>query len=177
MSQLALARFENQRLRIENSGTTVDLPNDNVARLMYYLHCISCLLDDCVPANLTNYRLYRSLTQRERLMVIGLALELTPDKVPLFIPVSRLPEDKSNMFLKFSSLSETLTALGIQSGGAAMMALQRQVGSSQKLIEVMAYTQGWLNRNYLNPLMEIRSEMQREQATARRNSSSGCTLL
>ncbi|PAA63994.1 hypothetical protein BOX15_Mlig009332g1 [Macrostomum lignano] len=174
MSQLALAQFENQRLRIENSGTTVDVPNDNVARLMYYLHCISCLLGDCVPANFTNYRLYRSLTQRERLLVIGLAVELTPDKVPVFIPVSSLPDGKSNVFLKFSSLTETVTALGIRAGGAEMMALQRQAGRGQQLIEVMAYTQGWLNRNYLSPLMAIRSEMQREQS---RRQSSGCSLL
>lgn len=171
-NQAALARFQSRQLQVEDVSVNASVPSDSVARLMYYLGCVSGVLDGCVPSNLTNYRRYGSLSPSERALVIRLACELSPDKVPLFIPVSNLPEGNSNMFFKFSSLEQTVTALGIRAGGAEMMALQRSIGNKQRLIEVMAYTQQWLNKNYLEPLMDIKAQMDRQS-----RSSSGCVLL
>ena len=81
MNQAALVRAQNTRLHVEATGRSTSVPNNNIARLMYYLRSLSSIMDNCVPSNLTDYSNYYSLSSTERLMVIRLAVELSPDKM------------------------------------------------------------------------------------------------
>uniref|UniRef100_A0A1I8J2K3 Ras-associating domain-containing protein n=1 Tax=Macrostomum lignano TaxID=282301 RepID=A0A1I8J2K3_9PLAT len=152
----ALAHMQQRQLQVEKTGSRTTVPNHSVGRLMYYLKCMTDVLGDCIPAHLTNYSNCYGLSYSDRQVVIEIAREYPPSKIPLFIPVDDAG-DSSNDFLTFSSLEETITALGIQGDGEAMMALRRQV-SNQHLFKVMVYEDAWARNNYYGPLREIQRE-------------------
>ena len=71
--------IQKETVNIKNAGTSVTLPDDCFARLMYYLRSVSsCVPGLDIPANLTNYQNYRSLNSDDRKLIVHLADLLPP---------------------------------------------------------------------------------------------------
>ncbi len=76
------AVFDRMQIGIKKTGTTVTIPDNPIARLMYYFNCTcSCteIDDDASIRRLRNYSNYFSLTNDEEAKLIILCLALSPD--------------------------------------------------------------------------------------------------
>ena len=72
------ADFGYNRLKIKDETVKVVVPEDDIAKLMYYLDCVSTVLkyDGFYPYN--DYQNYKYLTSEERKLVIELAFLFNP---------------------------------------------------------------------------------------------------
>ena len=54
------------RVRFETFGTRVTVPNDNIAKLMYYLDCVLVVIEYDGSNKLTDYQHYYDLNNEEK---------------------------------------------------------------------------------------------------------------
>ncbi|CAF4245016.1 unnamed protein product, partial [Adineta steineri] len=77
-----MAVYQQSNYGIRETGTTTSVPNNDIARCMYYLKCV-CAVIDCNDANIlryTNYNNYWILSDSEDEIVYKLCLTLSPDE-------------------------------------------------------------------------------------------------
>lgn len=80
MAEGAILGFQRQNIEVEVTGTTVTVPDNNIARLMYYLHCVnSCIPGFEIPERLRRYQNYYLLSDDDRANVVAHALLLKPE--------------------------------------------------------------------------------------------------
>lgn len=132
-------------IKFEDVTTKAEVPNNDMAKLMYYLNCVNCLIDFDIPSKLRNYEKYRYLSYEEENEILCLAIILSPDefvKRKVMVPVSKLDGGLSNRFFK---ITDTKLAFHVTSeffiGG-------RQVHT----LEIMFFEIDWLERNYSDPI-------------------------
>ena len=65
-------------LNVEKIGRTVNVPNNDLARLMYYLNCVASVIQYEEDNKLTDYQNYHMLTKKEEDAVYGLAASFNP---------------------------------------------------------------------------------------------------
>jgi len=162
--------------RAEVYGTSVSIPNNNIARLMYYLKCVSGCLDDIIPSTYTNYNNYYNLTSLEKKEVVAHALLCSPELLlgKILIPLESshpILEGHTNKFLKFT---EVTTVVGV---GANIDSTIIVGGKSVEVNKVMILTKEWLISYYIDPIKaEARIldtvEPPRSSYTAKNNSYS-----
>ena len=71
------ATFGMNKLTFEDFGERTTVPNNNIAKLMYYLDCVLTVIEyDRII--LTDYKNYYVLTAEERKLVIELAILFNP---------------------------------------------------------------------------------------------------
>ena len=67
------------RVGVENTSTTVGVPNNPVARLMYYLNCMCTVLSldqmDYNIMKLVSYETYFLLTNEDKVLLLLVAVE------------------------------------------------------------------------------------------------------
>ena len=126
-------------------GNLVTIPNHPIAKLMYYLDCISTLIkyDD---NTFTDYENYNSLSDEETVSVYILAKLLNPSlfiraNIILLDP-SLLLGDSNNQFYEITD--ETI---GVHVNEEIMIG-----GKSVKVLNVMACNNNWLSTYYYNPI-------------------------
>ena len=68
-----------KNIRIKDSDKFTTIPDNTIAKLMYYLHCVSSVIDIIDPV-LTNYQNYKELTGEQLVEVYNNAKEYSPDK-------------------------------------------------------------------------------------------------
>ncbi|PAA65409.1 hypothetical protein BOX15_Mlig025960g1 [Macrostomum lignano] len=150
-----IAQVSGRRLQVTETSKRCTVPNDPIARLMYYLNCVECVSCGSFPSYMTNYANYRQLSPAQRSNIIGTARRNDPDEVLCFVEADELPDNDANKFLQLSAQEESLTAFGIRGGGQAMMGLRRQLGNRQNLIKIMVHTDSWAHNNYYQPLRQL----------------------
>ena len=110
------------RVRVDIYGEEVIVPNDNIAKLMYYLNCISTVIDYQEPNILTNFRHYARLDKQERQVVYELATLLDPqlfiDKGIFIVNKDLLPDCLPNKFVKITD--ETIIKIAPKSSKIAI---------------------------------------------------------
>lgn len=134
---------------IRETGTKVTVPNDSIARLMYYLSCCnSCL--EVLEKRLTNYQNYYSLSAAEKTAVVALAAILSPDELldNCFIPVDDNSPLLSGLSNNFYEIERATTVLGgtVRPSGVVMME-----GKRVQVRSIMVVTRGWLDKNFIKP--------------------------
>ena len=143
------------RLKVEPYGSFVTVPNNDIAKLMYYLSCVSSVIqyDD---NTFTDYQNYYKLTVEEYAAVLALASILNPQlfiEANIFIVNPNLLFDSSgNQFYKITD--ETI---GVHVNQEIMIG-----GRAVKVLNVMACNNNWLLEYYYTPINAIKRMISRK---------------
>ena len=133
---------------IETFGHLVNVPNNNIAKLMYYLDCVSTVIE-YNDNTLTDYQNYDELTIEELAAVFALATVLNPqmfiDANIFIVNPDLIPDSYDNQFYKITD--ETI---GVHVNQEIMIGEK-----AVKVKKVMACNNSWLINNYYAPLNAI----------------------
>ena len=134
-----------QNSRVYAFGERTSVPNDNVAKLMYYLYCVDIVINYNEIDRLTDYQNYDLLTKDDMVELFKLVLLFNPkifiDAGIFIIDESLLPYDLDNQFYKITD-----ERIGIYVNDEIMIG-----GRNVKVLKVMACNEDWLMRNYFTP--------------------------
>ena len=136
-----------KNVKVRAFGTTTTVPNNAIAKLMYYLDCVSAVIeyDD---RTLTDYQNYDELTGEELVAVYALAKLFHPSifiNSGIFIVDQKLLLDTNNQFYEITD--ETI---GFHANKEIMIG-----GKVRKVLKLMACNDNWLSNNYFIPIQEI----------------------
>lgn len=130
---------------IRATGTTATIPDNPMARLMYYLKSVDILVDFGIPDDLCDYRNYYNLSFDEENQVLMLATILTPDlfvKKGVMINEPRLCPDANNEFYEISDVQHAI----------AVTEEFTIAGKQVHTLRIMAFKMAWIENNYINPI-------------------------
>ena len=136
---------------IEKTGIPVTVPNDPLARIMYYLSCIESIttLDF---GFLSDYKNYKSMSSSQKDLILKAA--------KMFDPVSLV---KLNIFLVINS-QDSNEFWKINDQRLIHCNINRTLSIGQfrgNVTKIMSAPESWFNRNYYQPLREIQSSQQK----------------
>ena len=151
---------------VTGTGVLTSIPDNDIARLMYYLHCITVGVGmDILEDDLVDYRNYYRLTRNRIALVIKYALLLSPDE--LIGKLIFLDEDgdiTGSSGNEFCKISVACNIVSLQR--TALIA-----GKMQNITEVMFFKASWLNNYYIRPITRIH-----ERPVVRREKSPDCII-
>ena len=136
-----------KNITVRAFGTSTTVPNNAIAKLMYYLDCVAAVID-YEDRTLTDYQNYDELSGEQLLAVYQFAKLLNPSifiNAGIFIVDQKLLFDKINQFYEIND--ETICAhvnSEIMIGGKVV-----------KVLKLMACNDTWLSNNYYKPINEI----------------------
>jgi Zinc finger, ZZ type len=142
-----MASASRVELEVKKTGITVIIPDDDVARIMYYLQCVtvSCGLD-LLQDELVDYNNYSSLSTMNADLVFQAACLLSPDELngKVIFPDdgSNIPDGSNN---EFYSITTAAQIISLQS--SVLIA-----GQQTDVKKVMFYKPNWLAQFYTRPL-------------------------
>ena len=140
-----LSRMHVQEMDME----TVRVPDDDVARLMYYLSCVDTVIDYQEIDILTDYENYDLLTVDEMTKLFELVLIFNPkyfiEKGVFIVNEDLLPGNLSNQFYKITD-----ERIGLHVSDQMFIG-----GRTVNVLKVMACSKDWLLRNYFIPWKNI----------------------
>lgn len=139
--------FGINNLTVEPYGNVTTIPDNIVAKLMYYLDCVSNIVqyDD---NTFTDYQNYDKLNEEEIAAVFALAIVLHPQlfiDAKIFIVNPDLLIDAGNQFYKITD--ETI---GVHVNQEIMIG-----GRTVKVLNVMACNENWLTKYYYTPINAV----------------------
>ena len=146
-------------LRMEGYGNHTTVPRNDLATLMYYLHCICAVIQYDEPNKLTNYQRYYDLNKEEENAVYALAKVLNPkifiDAKVIVINPNLVPQGYSNEFYRITD-----DRVGFHVNQEIVIG-ERVV----RVLKIMACKDSWLNTNYYEPLerLSYRYNLERKQ--------------
>lgn len=162
--------LERTQLQIKKTGTTVTVPSDPRAKLMYYVKCVcSCVEveNDSQINRLKDYQSYWRLTNEEEGLLFALCLTLSPDKLigSIFIPSDKI--DSGNEFIELSAIKSQM-----------VVSDSFLIGGQQKRVQkIMLFKMNWMETFYFEPLRSIQSSRSRaRQIQQRQSSGSSCVI-
>ena len=140
------------------------IPDNNIAKLMYYLDCLVNIIDlDDGTVNLdrlTDYEHYYNLTEEEQKTVAGLCIVSNPEALEQFslllVKPELLPNGSGNEFFDIKD-----PRLGVEVPEAVTFA-----ETPVKVLKVMVCTEEWIDKYYTQP---AQSFIEEEQAKAQNN--------
>jgi hypothetical protein len=141
------ATFGMKNTTVRMFGEKVIVPDNAIAKLMYYLNCIGVVIDyqDSV---LTDFQNYDELSGEQLLAVYQLAKLLNPS---IFIQYKIFMLDQSLLINADNQFYEiTNEFVGLHATREIMIG-----GKSVKVLKLMACNSRWLNNYYYRPIQEI----------------------
>lgn len=169
-----MAFVQSNRIGFRDTTVSVTVPNNDVARLMYYLNCV-CQAIQYTDNDIDRYRSYTNwsaLSNEEVRLLLVLCLTLSPDVFnnKVFFQSDALCDDFQNKFYEISQVRHQL--LAVQSIVVA--------GRTHQVNKIMTYKMSWMRNYYLDPIQRLaqrfNSQGQRSTATARPTRSSHCVV-
>lgn len=136
------------RVGVENTSTTVGIPDNPLARLMYYLNCMCTVLSLDEPGlnRLTNYDVFFLLSDEDKVLLLLLCAKLNPvaltGKCLLLNENVRSTAGRDNEFYNINAETMTFAASESVFVGEKRVAVKK----------VMVYNSSWLYRNYIQPM-------------------------
>lgn len=143
---------------VENYGVSTVIPDDDIARLMYYLNCITVGIDlDILADDLVAYKHYRLLSPARIALVVQCALELSPDEViDKLIFRDDAGDVTRNLPNKFLNISAACSVVALDE--SVLIA-----GKVRKATKVMFFKSSWLKQYYIEPMARIARVLLRTQ--------------
>ena len=141
-----MANFFGNRMGIKAIGQRTSVPDNDLARLMYYLSCVDTVIQYHEIDRLTDYQNYDSLDVEDITVLLKLVILFNPkflvEKGIFILDESLLPNDLDNQFYQITD-----ERIGIHINNEIMVS-----GRTVKVLKVMACDEEWIFRNYINPL-------------------------
>jgi hypothetical protein len=165
-----MAMYQQSNYGIRETGTTASVPNNDVARCMYYIKCV-CSVIDCNDANIlryTNYQNYWVLSDAEDEIVYKLCLALSPDKFEdkVFFDSDAMCGSSGNNFFEISQVRNRFGVVG-----SIVIA-----GRTRQVTSIMTYKMSWMRTNYLGPMSRLADRFNPERRLMRALQESDCTI-
>ena len=165
-----MAFFQRSNVNVEVKSSPTNVPNNDVAKCMYYLKCV-CSVIDCDNQNIlryTNFQNYWKLSDEEDEVVYKLCLLLSPDEFEdkLFFDNDALCGSSGNKFYEISQVRHIVGAVG-----SVVIAGQRRQATS-----IMAYKMSWMRANYLGPMSRLADRFNPQRRLMRALNDSDCTI-
>ena len=134
------------KFSVERIGVQVQVPNTNLARLMYYLKCIFTVIQYYESNKLSDYQNYYYLTEDEKKTVLALATLFDPK---IFLEAKIFVLDNGLLTGNFGNEFFQITdeKVGVHVNQEIMIG-----GRSVKVLKIMAVKASWLQNTYYNPL-------------------------
>ncbi|CAF1256340.1 unnamed protein product [Didymodactylos carnosus] len=134
---------------IKATGLTVNVPNNDVARCMYYLSCVCNIIecDDDDIKRYCNYQNYWKLSDEEDKLVFVLCARLKPslfDDKCMF-QSDALCGDSANEFYEIGQVRNQVFAVS-----SVLIA-----GRTRRVNKIMTYKLSWMKKNYYDPMMRL----------------------
>ncbi|CAF2952854.1 unnamed protein product [Rotaria sp. Silwood2] len=165
-----MALLQRNEFGIKDIGRSVTVPNNDVAKLMYYLNCV-CFSIDCNDdpdiRRLTNYSNWSSLSVDEQKKLLVLCYALSPDvfENKVFFQSDALCQNSSNKFYEISQVRHQVLAVS-----SIVVA-----GRARQVNKIMTYKMSWMRSYYLDPMQGLARRLG-EQERQRRRESSRCVV-
>ena len=142
--------FNFNRMQVQELSThRVNVPDNDIARLMYYLSCVDTVINYQEIDRLSDYKNYASITREEFVELFNLVMILNPkffiEKGVFIINQNLLPYDLGNQFYQITD-----ERIGIHVNSEMLIG-----GRSVKVLRIMACNKDWLIRYYFNPWKNI----------------------
>jgi hypothetical protein len=135
---------------VKDTSVRTVVPNDDIARLMYYLHCIdACLQIASLDYALTDYRNYRRLSPQGRRLVVEWATLLDPRE--LIDEVIFLDDEQ----VMTATLDNAICEVSVACHLISIRSTAIVAGGVQEISKVMFFRSKWLVNNYIEPLQRI----------------------
>ncbi|XP_046857913.1 uncharacterized protein LOC124451346 [Xenia sp. Carnegie-2017] len=152
-----MALFQREQVGIKLTGTSASVPDVPKAKLMYYLGCMSAVLElDDMPREMTDYHNYHRLGEDKTTILLKFCLLLNPELLDgkCIFEANDLPS--GNEFVELSSMKTTMVAAaGIMMGG-------RNV----RVAKVMLYKPSWRRNNFDEPMAAMLQQLTSRQASS-----------
>ena len=143
------AFFNEDRIRVEAIGRTVTIPNNDIARLMYYLSCVDTVISYDELDLLSDYENYDLLNAEQKELLLKLVEILHREifiKAGIFIIDENLiPDGFNNEFYQITD-----QRIGIHINQEIMIG-----GRYVTVLKIMACNVTWLNKYYYTPIKNI----------------------
>jgi len=142
-------------VKLRDTTWGVAVPNNDIAKLMYYIHWICTCIepdDNSIISRLRDYKNYDRLSSNEEAQILALCLALSPDKLigTVFQPVTNCG-DFSNQLLELSAVkTDLLVTESLVIGG-----------HRRRILKIMRFKKSWVENNYINPLLSIERSCRR----------------
>ena len=150
---VAIGRDE---LGIKRDGVQTTVPDNDTARLMYYLnsvvHVIDCDADEDIR-RFTRYSNWATLSSVERDLLVVLCYRFSPDvfEGKVFFHSDALAGERSNEFYTISQVRHRLVA-----AESVVIA-----GRIRQVNRIMAYKMSWMRTYYLEPMQRLAQQISR----------------
>ena len=162
MSDSILVAHRNE-LSIKETGTTVNVPQNATAKLLYYLSCINGIIrlvelnvdevDYSFESMVNNYQNCQpwTRTNQEKQKVLLVARAFSPNLLEdkIFFRVADLGDSTSNKFFEINSSEITVAATDEVFIG----------GLSRKIHKIMLYKSSWLQTYYYDAIRDLDREL------------------
>ena len=136
-------------IKFEDNSRTVTVPGNDLAKLMYYLECVSSLINYSEIKQYTDYQKYYLLSSDDQAKVCAFALLFNPKlllNANIFIIEPRLlTSGTSNKFLKITD-----DRIGVHVDQEIVIE-----GRAVKVLEIMVCNESWIDKNYYKPLANL----------------------
>ena len=143
------ADLDYNSLRVEAIGRSVYIPNNDYAKLMYYLSCVFTVIQYDENSKFTDYEHYYLLTEEEEKGLMVLALLLNPklflDANIFIYEPNLIPSGYTNEFYKITD-----ERIGVHVNQEIFIA-----GRAVRVLKIMALNSSWLENNYFKPMENI----------------------
>lgn len=143
---MSLALRQNQ-IGIKRTTESATIPNNDIAKLMYYLQCVCTTIDcngDSDIQRFTNYENWQYLSLDEQRQLVVLCYTFSPDvfEGQVFFQKDELCIQYGNEFYEITQVSNHLIA-----ARSIVVA-----GRTRRVNKIMTYKMSWLRKNYLEPM-------------------------
>ncbi|CAC5417347.1 unnamed protein product [Mytilus coruscus] len=148
---MAAVVFNRKEIGITETGSLVDVPDNDTAKLMYYLSVLCSVLrledTDFNIERLSDYKNYYMLTEDEIVTLVLLCGYLSPDKMvgKCIFNSEELCQDVGNRFFTLNSSEVSFAAAENVFVGAAEVTVKK----------IMVYSMSWMRKNYINPISKM----------------------
>ena len=149
-----MALVANQsEIGLERIGTTVYVPGNPRAKLMFYLECMCVVLelDDPDIKRLTDYENHARLTVEDETRLLILCLMLSPDVLnnKCIFQDDDMCGDSNNEFYELSAVRNRL-----------LVTENILIGDQQRHVKkIMCYKMQFLHENYLLPMVALKGRL------------------
>ena len=133
-----------QSLDIKLTGKTTYVPDNNLAKLIYYLDCVTSVIQ--IEEKLPDYREYFLISEEEEKALVTLAILFNPkiliDNSLFLVGEKYVPSGKTNQFYEITN-----NEFGLHVSSEVIIG-----GVSRKVMKFMGCLPSWLDKNYYHPL-------------------------
>jgi hypothetical protein len=155
------AFIQTNEIGFKRTSVKVTVPDNDIARLMYYLNCVCTAIDCNDDADIQRYISYQNwqqLSVNERKALVVLCYTISPDVLnnKVFFQYDALCIHFSNEFYEISQVRNQLLA-------AESIVI---AGRTRQVNKIMVYKQEWLRNYYIDPIRRLASSFSNSPSSA-----------